>query len=58
MMPKISDYKERNIGEETGNQIVGNEKLILLNLMENEVLRQGCFCLCVCCCSDINIELK
>ncbi len=58
MMPKVSDYKERRIGEEMGNQIVSNEKQIVLNLMENEVLRQGCFYLCVCCCSDINIELK
>ena len=45
MMPKISDYKERNIGEEMGNQIVSNEKLILLNLIEIDALKRRYFCL-------------
>ena len=38
VMPKVSEHKKRSIGEEMGNQIVINQKLLVSNMLEIQAL--------------------
>ncbi len=38
VMPKVSEHKNRSIGEEMGNQIVINQELLVSNMLEIQAL--------------------
>ncbi len=38
VMPKVSEHKNRSIGEEMGNQIATNQELLVSNMLEIQAL--------------------